>query len=576
MLVGQKIHLRGMDRQVEVMTRRHILSGDFNVAKEAMTALKPTFIESFQIVDASRSKDLTCARGMRAVPMYFDSDRIIPKASVCYTPDRKVFFEVLFLVNVLIVLAAGSMILLQRRYLKLVQNSQRDFFSRFLGMMEHYIRSDFSKGSEPQLELSKDSGEFEKKVKNLIQLYITQKSKMDLQVSLSNLASQVAHDIRSPLTSLNVVIEKVQAHGVLDEQSRTMVRTAVGRIRDIANNLLSQNRSLSVGATDLEPLPSTPDLTTKPTSPTSNETASPTLLCTLIDLIASEKRAQFSKQIEDGKLEILTDLSSGYGLFAKIQPTEFSRLLSNLINNAVEAMSGVGRVQITLKPSPISEAKIELEISDNGKGIPPELIPLLGTKGNTFGKNGGSGLGLYHAKTSVESWDGEFLIESSQEARFTRTKLRLPKLDSTEIPKWFPELLLINAQMTIVVLDDDPTIHDVWNERFRDLLTANHKIDLLHFHSPEEILAWYRKTLGPEGDALYLCDYEMRGSKHSGIDVIQMLDIAKKSILVTSHTSTATHGDAPLISERCEKLGIRFLPKALAALIPIKVALPSS
>ncbi len=40
------------------------------------------------------------------------------------------------------------------------------------------------------------------------------------------------------------------------------------------------------------------------------------------------------------------------------------------------------------------------------------MLKELGTLVRSFGKAGGSGLGLYHAKSSVESWGGTLSIQS--------------------------------------------------------------------------------------------------------------------------------------------------------------------
>jgi signal transduction histidine kinase len=60
---------------------------------------------------------------------------------------------------------------------------------------------------------------------------------------LSSLARQVAHDIRSPLAALDVGLSDL---GELPENKRILVRTAVNRIKDIANNLLNQNKAESL------------------------------------------------------------------------------------------------------------------------------------------------------------------------------------------------------------------------------------------------------------------------------------------------------------------------------------------
>src|SRR5690606_3675837 len=57
--------------------------------------------------------------------------------------------------------------------------------------------------------------------------------------SLGEMASQVAHDIRSPLAALNVLEKELKSLG---EEQRLLVRSAINRITEIANNLLRQNR----------------------------------------------------------------------------------------------------------------------------------------------------------------------------------------------------------------------------------------------------------------------------------------------------------------------------------------------
>ncbi len=45
--------------------------------------------------------------------------------------------------------------------------------------------------------------------------------------------------------------------------------------------------------------------------------------------------------------------------------------------------------------------------------IPAEILPKLATRAYTIGTPGGQGLGLYHAKNSVESWGGSLAIAST-------------------------------------------------------------------------------------------------------------------------------------------------------------------
>jgi signal transduction histidine kinase len=72
---------------------------------------------------------------------------------------------------------------------------------------------------------------------------------------------------------------------------------------------------------------------------------------------------------------------------------------------------------------------VEIKIADSGKGIPKLLIDKLGGKGISFGKEShktaGSGLGLYHAVTTVKSWGGDLSI-TSLEGHGTTITIKIP------------------------------------------------------------------------------------------------------------------------------------------------------
>lgn len=70
-----------------------------------------------------------------------------------------------------------------------------------------------------------------------------------------------------------------------------------------------------------------------------------------------------------------------------------------------------------------------VSITDNGCGIPPNILSQIGAKGLSHGKahlrDAGSGLGLYHAKTHLERWGGRLDIKSSQAGRDKGTRVSL-------------------------------------------------------------------------------------------------------------------------------------------------------
>jgi hypothetical protein len=132
-------------------------------------------------------------------------------------------------------------------------------------------------------------------------------------------------------------------------------------------------------------------------------------------------------------------------------------------------------------------------------------------------------------------------------------------------PPWLARELILRPEMMLVILDDDPGMHQAWNRRFKQLGIPRAPASILHFESSESITQWYRQSLGATGEALFLCDYELIGSKQTGLDLIDMFGISDKSVLVTSHV------DDKALRERCARLGVRLLPKSLAPFIPISI-----
>jgi len=209
-----------------------------------------------------------------------------------------------------------------------------------------------------------------------------------------------------------------------------------------------------------------------------------------------------------------------------------------------------GSVFIKLK---CSDSNIEITITDNGCGIPKEILPKVTDHGFSFGKNSGAGFGLSYAKQQIEKLNGQLIIHSEEKSG---TKVVINLLRSAP-PSWFCESLTFHLNSTIVVLDDDPSIHDAWNER----LNSISGVDIIHFSRPSELLN--------NNDSLtinyYLIDYELLNENENGLNVIDELHVNKQSFLVTSCF------DDMIVRSRCEKIGVKIIPKSYVPYIPIKL-----
>ncbi len=367
-----------------------------------------------------------------------------------------------------------------------------------------------------------------------------EKSKVQMLV-----ARQVSHDIRSPLSALNMIISTL---GSVPEEKRTILRNSVQRINDIANNLLAEAQKASPEASS----------SAEQKMPISTELLSP-----IIDALISEKRMQYRDQLH---VDIDANTHHGYGFFANIHSGEFKRVLSNLINNSVEAFEkGKGRLVVHLRGD---EKNIQVVISDNGKGIPAQIISQLGTMGFSHGKENqkgsGNGLGLYHAKTTVEKFGGQLMIQSNP-GLGTIITIELPR---QKAPAWFVEKLVLPPKAEVIVLDDDNSVHQIWRGRYQSLRLDEQGIQFVHFSSGPEFETYVNKLGDRKNKVTYLVDYELLGQSMTGLDLIEKLGIGPHSIMVTSRFEESK------IRERCAKLKTPLIPKGLAGFVPIQVDLP--
>ena len=269
-------------------------------------------------------------------------------------------------------------------------------------------------------------------------------------------------------------------------------------------------------------------------------------------------------------MKIEADFKSSYGAFVKADGKDLMRLLSNLINNSVEAFADkTGEVTVAVRAY---RETIHLSVRDNGRGIPPEVLKRLGEAGVTHGKEGtesGSGLGVYHAKKSVEAIGGKFNI-ASQVGMGTQMDILLPR---TETPVWFPESIKLKSGTVVCCLDDDLTIHQIWKGRLDSMQAFGKNIQIQNFTSATEFKQFVSLQASSDAEKVFLIDYELLGQGTNGLEVIQELGLQELGrqelgpranvILVTSRY------EEPEIRRKVESLKIKLLPKSLAGFVPI-------
>lgn len=334
---------------------------------------------------------------------------------------------------------------------------------------------------------------------------------------------QVAHDVRSPLAALEVALSDLNK---IDFEEIRLARRATARIRDITNDLTIQSH---VGDQSLlVPLPF------------------------LVDTIVSEKKIQYSSY---ENLEIdWKFLPEDRDMFVQVELAGFQRILSNLIDNAVEAIPDqCGKIRLWL----LRKTKYILYIEDSGPGIPLEVLEKLGVEPITFGKEGsaaGSGLGVFHAASTLQNWDGELVFENGKFGAIV--SVSLPRVAP---PSWFLFEIWLRSRATVVVVDDDPLIKRAWAQRL-DM----DGINLVYFSNPLEVLSWISQGKLPK-DIIFLVDYAFVNSELTGFDLVDSLVNVGTCVLVTSSY------DRTNVQMMCHNKNVKLLPKPMLPIIPIRV-----
>ena len=255
---------------------------------------------------------------------------------------------------------------------------------------------------------------FSKEAKLLEELKQAQRAQKEGDIRLGRLATQVVHDLRSPLAALNVALSHYEG---LQEDERLLFENSINRIRDIANELLVQARATRTADGEKVVVGSKTSSVPLPSSHFSG----------LIESLLIENRARYRTRPD---LKFESNLhEENKEMPASIQPSEFNRVLSNLIDNAVESIEGPGTVTLSVSQTSStqnSQGQILITVSDNGRGIHPDVLSRLGQKGASFGKKDGNGLGLYHAISTVKKWGGNLTIDSKWGVG-TQIRLTLPE-----------------------------------------------------------------------------------------------------------------------------------------------------
>lgn len=213
---------------------------------------------------------------------------------------------------------------------------------------------------------------------------LTQLMQAQRQAAWSEVAQRIAHEIRNPLTPIQLAAERIQRRaGALDEEMRAIVSSGCEAI-------VAQVSGLKALVDAFQEFARMPPVA---------------LATTDIARLLAELRALYD-EVRPG-LEVVAEVEPPT-LRAIVDPVLLRQALVNLLDNAVAAIAGDGRVRIAAHAR---GNDLVIEVEDSGVGLPTEdtevlLQPFFSTKGR------GSGMGLAMVHRAVSDHGGSLELEN--------------------------------------------------------------------------------------------------------------------------------------------------------------------
>jgi len=206
-----------------------------------------------------------------------------------------------------------------------------------------------------------------------------------IERSRANLVSTVAHELRSPLTSVKGFTATLLAKWERfdDAQKRLMLQTVnadADRVTRLISELLDVSR-IDAGRLELRKQ--------------------------VVDLAAAVRRA-VAGNVAGGEPVDRFVVEVGAGLPEMwVDPDKLAQVLGNLLENALR--HGAGTITVTVEPDDAAPGAV-LTVSDEGAGVPDAVASRVFTRFWRGSRHGGTGLGLYVVKGLVEAHGGRIEV----------------------------------------------------------------------------------------------------------------------------------------------------------------------
>ncbi|MGK9475681.1 ATP-binding protein [Melioribacter sp. OK-6-Me] len=219
-----------------------------------------------------------------------------------------------------------------------------------------------------------------------VEIDISDRKKLEAEIiraekfaSLGKMAAILAHEIKTPLTSIKMNADILRKSLILsddEKESFVIIDKEITRLTNLVKEVLQFSKELTISKSETD-----------------------------IHSLCEDVIQQILPKLSDKKTLILNHTANTW---LNVDPDKFKQVLINLAQNALEAMDENGRLEFY---STIENDFFCLYVKDNGKGIKEGdkiYDPFYTTKAS------GTGLGLSISKKIIELHGGDLILKKSE------------------------------------------------------------------------------------------------------------------------------------------------------------------
>ncbi|MBD3166933.1 hypothetical protein GF324_10065 [bacterium] len=238
----------------------------------------------------------------------------------------------------------------------------------------------------------------------VVYVYWTARREAQNEQLQSNFVHAISHELRTPVSSLNLSLETLELRSLDSEQQKRLLERMSRDLQRLNDQIdyLMRAQSLARGELHLSVVPQN------------------------LSVLVEEAVHYYSPMFEHKGIELHADIEPD--VQAATDGPHFAIMLRNLIDNALKHAEA-SRVQVILRGKPNS---VHIEVRDDGRGIPHNLHRRIFQRfyrpgGEDRRSSQGAGLGLYLVREFAQTLGGRAYVKSEGHNRGSTFIIELPR-----------------------------------------------------------------------------------------------------------------------------------------------------